>query len=86
MRFIEVSKKVQEFLESIYFKYPVTSNFSIEWNSIFSFFFCRLEINEKKIERKKLVTWCYRSKFGESWTRLDSNRKVNALVKDKRWN
>lgn len=59
---MEVSKKVQEFLESIFFKYPVTSNFLIEWNSIFSFFFFfwRLEINERfreKIERKKLLTF-----------------------------
>lgn len=52
MRFIEVSKKVQEFLESIYFKYPVTSNFSIEWNSIFSFFLTFRDKREKNREKK----------------------------------
>lgn len=52
MRFIEVSKKVQEFLESIYFKYPVTSNFSIEWNSIFSFFLAFRDKREKNREKK----------------------------------
>lgn len=53
MRFIEVSKKVQEFLESIYFKYPVTSNFSIEWNSIFSFFFLTFRDKREKNREKK---------------------------------
>lgn len=52
MRFTEVSKKVQEFLESIYFKYPVTSNFSIEWNSIFSFFLTFRDKREKNREKK----------------------------------